>query len=556
MQKASSIELGPYQLLERIGEGGSGQIYRAKGPDGFVAVKLLGPAADLDEAARARFGRELAALRALQHPSLVALLDHGFDDELGPYLVLELLAGKDLRLGPMCPEAALLLALPVAEAVAALHAAGYVHRDLKPENAIAEPDGTVTVIDLGLAWRSDMTRHTDTGAAVGSVGYMAPEQIEGRTVDGSVDIYALGVMIYEWIVGARPFARARPAEEAAAMLVGAHAKLDAADRRASPELAALVEKCLSSTRPTAGELVEALRAQIDWTDDLPGERAAAIADPASYQQKVAAFRVRRIERLAQAAPPFEAIALCDRGLAYAPDHAGLLAIVANAEQQLGKPAAPVAAKSSHAWLVATAVGIAGGVALIYFLIPERHPRRAAVEVTRTSGSAGDQELAGTLIDMLGTAMTSHSDPAPASDGQEPTTARGWLKRAQSQPPVDAAVSARHALALNPGWPDAEVALCVALAAARDPGALEPCNVALKDKPNDRASLAARGRAKITAGDAEGAVHDLDKLVALDPDPAWRHLRAQARAASGDTVGAAKDLADACSLGDGSACAPK
>ena len=174
----------------------------------------------MDDAARARFRREIAALEGLAHPHLVAMIDHGVDAELGPYLVLPLLAGTTLRelVGnrAICPEAALLLIQPIALATAALHAAGYVHRDLKPENVIAGPDGAVTVIDLGLAWREGMTRHTDTGAAVGSVGYMAPEQIEGRTVDTRADVWSLGVMLYEWIAGKRPFARARAAEEAAA----------------------------------------------------------------------------------------------------------------------------------------------------------------------------------------------------------------------------------------------------------------------------------------------------------------------------------------------------
>src|SRR5262245_28485716 len=149
----------------------------------------------MDEAARARFRREIAALGQLAHPHLVSMLDHGVDTELGPYLVLPLLAGTNLRelVGnrALCPEAALLLIQPIAQATAALHAAGYVHRDLKPENAIASPDGGVKVIDLGLAWREGMTRHTDTGAAVGSVGYMAPEQIEGRPVDTRADVWAL-----------------------------------------------------------------------------------------------------------------------------------------------------------------------------------------------------------------------------------------------------------------------------------------------------------------------------------------------------------------------------
>ncbi|HSK01863.1 MAG TPA: serine/threonine-protein kinase, partial [Kofleriaceae bacterium] len=342
MQKPASIELGPYQLLERIGEGGSGQVYRARGPAGPVAIKLLGPASDMDDAARARFRREIAALGQLAHPHLVSMVDHGVDAELGPYLVLPLLAGHTLRElcgnRALCPEAALLLAQPIVQATAALHAAGYVHRDLKPENVIAGPDGSITVIDLGLAWRDGMTRHTDTGAAVGSVGYMAPEQIEGGSVDTRADVWALGVMLYEWIAGKRPFARARPAEEAAAMLLGQFPRLTAADRRCEDELAELAGRCLAvdpAKRPTAAELAASIDAMIDWAEATPAERAAVIADPVAYQARVAPFRVRRMERLARealdAGKPFAALAYCDRGLAYTPDHPQLLELVARAE---------------------------------------------------------------------------------------------------------------------------------------------------------------------------------------------------------------------------------
>ena len=301
-------------------------MYRARGPEGAVAVKVLAPASDMDDAARARFLREIGALGQITHPNLVRLIDHGIDPELGPYLVLPLLAGTNLRAlcgnRAICPEAALLVIQPVAHATAALHAAGYVHRDLKPENAIAAPDGSITVIDLGLAWREGMTRHTDTGTAVGSVGYMAPEQIEGRTVDGRTDVWALGVILYEMIAGKRPFSRARPAEEAAAALLGSCPRLTAADRRASEELADLVARCLAldpARRPSAAELATAIDALIDWTDDVIGERAAAVADPVEYQARVAPFRTRRVERLAREAieggAPFAALAHCDRGLA-------------------------------------------------------------------------------------------------------------------------------------------------------------------------------------------------------------------------------------------------
>ena len=308
-----------------------------------MAIKVLGPASDLDDAARARFGREAVALGQLAHPHLVALLDHGVDDELGPYLVLPLLPGPNLR--ALCaghalgPEAAVLLLQPIVEAAAALHAAGFVHRDLKPENAIAGPDGAITVIDLGLAWREGMTRHTDTGVAVGSIGYMAPEQLEGRAVDARVDVWALGVMLYEWVCGKRPFLRERAAEEAAAVLVGAYSRLAAADRRCDDALADLAARCLSTDparRPSAAELAAALAARVDWTDAPATERAAVVADPLGYQRRVAPHRARRIERTARAAlaagDAFGALAHCDRGLAYAPNDTALLALVAEAER--------------------------------------------------------------------------------------------------------------------------------------------------------------------------------------------------------------------------------
>lgn len=659
MQKPASIELGPYQLLERIGEGGSGQVHRARGPSGPVAIKLLGPASDMDDAARARFGREIAALGQLAHPHLVSMIDHGVDAELGPYLVLPLLAGSTLRelvglagrsesgaLGgrALCPEAALLLIQPIVLATAALHAAGYVHRDLKPENAIAGPDGAVTVIDLGLAWREGMTRHTDTGAAVGSVGYMAPEQIEGRTVDARADVWALGVMIYEWVAGKRPFQRARPAEEAAAMLLGQFPRLTAADRRCDEALADLVARCLAADpakRPTAVELAQAIDAMIDWTDAPASERAAVIADPVGYQARVAPFRVRRLERLAReaidAGKPFAAIAYCDRGLAYAPEHAGLLALVAEAEAATARPqehvdrplpservvtararpgntgrTAPsidsgdaggaatndravetgdaggaatsddgvdtgdvvrssparqlaVAAPSEPArkrrpkwpWLVAAGVLLWLGAVVVYVVVPERTPKPApepTITVNTTSMDPKDRELVGGFISLFGRALD-HADgrTPPPAPGTTPTTASGWLELAATQPPADAVVSIRHALALSPTWLDAQIALCAALAATRDAGAVAACEVALRRKPDEVTLLAAHGAALLEAGDVQRALVDLDRVVAADPDPKWRRLRARARTQAGDAAGAKQDLDNACQLGDAAAC---
>jgi serine/threonine-protein kinase len=515
----SSIELGPYQLHERIGEGGNGQVYRATGPTGTVAVKLLGAAADFDEAGRARFRREIAALGQLAHPNLVRMLDHGVDAELGPYLVLPLLPGATLRTlcrgQALCPEAAILLVQPVVEATAALHAAGYVHRDLKPENSIATPDGTITVIDLGLAWGEGMSRHTESGAAVGSVGYMSPEQLDARPVGAPADVWALGVMLYECVAGKRPFARTRPTEEVAATLLGTHARLTAADRRAGEDLAELVANCLvldPARRPTAAQLAAALAAMIDWApaERLADERAAAVADPVGYQQRIAAFRVRRLERLAHEAidggKPFAALAHCDRGLAYVPDHPVLVELIAAAEAATARspasvppsvPAPPAFtdpdlatggpprtdstvghvahAASAVRWTRKKQLAIGGGgllaiaIVVILLVVPNRDSRPArdpwagdGKGLTQTEideAKERDQRntetlrmmagLFGRALDMAEKADQKGKPPAVVGRHGQPTTASGWLQLAASQEPDESLASVRQALRLSP-----------------------------------------------------------------------------------------------------------
>ena len=561
---AQSISVGEYELADRIGEGGSGQIYRAHGPTGVVAVKVLGPASDLDEAARARFHREIVALGQIDHPNLVKLIAHGIDGELGPYLVLPLLAGASMRSlcsGRWCPEAAMLLIQPVVQATAALHTHGYVHRDLKPENVIAAPDGTITVIDLGLAWREGMTRHTDTGAAVGSVGYMAPEQIEGRPVETSADVWALGVMLYELIVGKRPFARPRPAEEAAAALLGSFPKLTAADRRASEQLSDLVARCLAidpTKRPSAEELAATITEMIDWCDDVAVERAAVVADPSSYQLRVAPFRVRRAERLARealdASAPFVALAHCDRGLAYAPEDAALLALVARAESGTGKPvtfthpATPATRRPVWPWIAGAVLVVTGVAVAATLLVSPKDPWTPSAEApTITTSSTplianeSDRKLVGNLVSVFGRAVDRRDGTATPSSDRElahdmvgmfgdvltrggidikvdphaneriPTTAAGWLKRASSEEPAAALASVRHALELEPESDDARLALCIMLAANHDgPGAITACTTVISTHPAEAYALAARGRAYAETGDHANAKSDLDR----------------------------------------------
>jgi len=553
---AASITLGPYQFHERVGEGGSGQVYRATGPTGTVAVKILGPSGELDDASRARFAREIAALQQLAHPNLVALLDHGIDDELGPYLVLPMLPGAHLRTAiagrALCPEAAILLARPIVAAIAALHAANYIHRDLKPENAVASPAGAITVIDLGLAWRDGMTRHTESGAAVGSVGYMAPEQIDGRPVAASADVFALGVMIYEWIAGKRPFQRGRPAEEAAAALIGTFAPLSAADRRCDEELAQLVGRCLAmdpAKRPTTLELGAALDALTDWIDPTDvaatdAERAAILADPVAYQIKIAPFRVRRAERRARealdAGKPFVALAHADRGLAYLPDHPPLLALVAEAESSTSGADAvalpvpvPVAAKPRR-WLPVAlgAVAIAGVAVAITIAATSRSAAPAASTAAPTGDPWGNQLPTG----------SNPSSIVKVPDKEDKATIGamvGLMGRAFDK--VDQIEDGKTR------------DKCIALAEKGDADATDTCDAALKAHPDDPTARAARAIAHLRAARVDAALADIDRAIAIRDDARWHRIRAAARQMKGDRAGATADLVKACELGDTVAC---
>ncbi len=557
----------------------------------MVAVKVLAPSADLDPAARARFGREAAALAALRHPALVRLLDHGIDDELGPYLVLPLVAGPTLRAlvagAALPPEAAALLAAPIADATAALHRAGYVHRDLKPDNALIGADGQVTVIDLGLAWHGGMTRLTETGTTVGSVGYMAPEQLEGGAVDGAADVWALGVMLYEWIAGRRPFARPRAGEEAAATLVGSYPAL--ADRRVDPALAALIARCLqppTAARPTAAEVAAALDGWLRaaGVDDAAAERAALAADPAGYAARVAPRRAAQAGAVARAAlaagEPFAALAACDRGLAYAPDDAALLAMVRAAELAsrsvaTNAPNAPVAisaplaapARRRRRWAIAGAIALAGLVALALVVAGDDPPAsdwRATPSTASSStsssgwttrpaarvevGSAEDVALARGIVGLFGKV----ADAAVAQNAT-PTTARGWFERSRREPPTDAVVSLRRALELEPAWPEAAHDLCLRLLQLHAADAGAACERALALAPTDAETRGMRGAARLIAGDYPGAIADLTQVIAVADGPVWRVGRGKAYRKLGKAAEARADFRRACAQGDRDAC---
>jgi serine/threonine protein kinase len=212
----AGTRLGRYEIVAPLGSGGMGEVYRARDVrlGRTVAVKTL-PGTQATAEERQRFEDEARAVAALNHPNICALFDVGAQDDT-EFLVMECLAGETLatRLerGPLEPSQAVEYAIQIAEALAAAHAAGVVHRDLKPANVMLTPTG-VKLLDFGLARLQQhegasalaATRLTSAGLVVGTVPYMAPEQIEGRRIDARVDVFAFGAVLHEMLTGRRAF---------------------------------------------------------------------------------------------------------------------------------------------------------------------------------------------------------------------------------------------------------------------------------------------------------------------------------------------------------------
>ena len=277
MPLSPGTRLGPHEIVAPLGAGGMGEVYRARdtrlGRD--VAIKVLPAHLVRDADAVARFEREARAVAALSHPNVLALFDVGTAQDI-VYTVSELLEGETLR---DCLDRARLgwrravtIALQVADGLSAAHAKGIVHRDLKPENIFLTASGQVRILDFGLArvggpvdepGRTTIEGVTQPGTVMGTVGYMAPEQIRGEGAGAVADIFALGCVLYEMLAGRAPFVRQTPAETLAAALRDEPDPLSGQTADCPGALDAVVSRCLEK-RPqerfqSAGDLAFAIR---------------------------------------------------------------------------------------------------------------------------------------------------------------------------------------------------------------------------------------------------------------------------------------------------------
>src|SRR5215510_9761929 len=303
MPLADGTRLGPYQILSAIGIGGMGEVYKARDTrlNRGVAVKVLPPELASDPERRGRFEREAHAIASLSHPHICTIHDIGRDNGTD-YLVMELLEGKTLadRLSgrpkerPLPMQDVLRYATEIADALDKAHRAGIVHRDLKPANIMLTKSGA-KLLDFGLAKLKGpvipipMTAiehatttgpKTATGTILGTVQYMAPEQVEGREADARSDIWALGVVTYEMATGTRPFEGDSAASIIGAILKDTPAALSSRQPLTPPALDHVVQRCLDKDPDERWQSAGDVRRQLLWIASTP-TTASAISTPRS-----------------------------------------------------------------------------------------------------------------------------------------------------------------------------------------------------------------------------------------------------------------------------------
>ncbi|RBM19796.1 Stk1 family PASTA domain-containing Ser/Thr kinase [Streptomyces sp. PT12] len=281
---------GRYRVDERIAVGGMATVYRAVDTrlDRVLALKVMHPSLAGDAAFTERFIREAKAAARLAHPNIVGVLDQGRDGGY-VYLAMEYVAGCTLRdllrgRGALQPRAVLDIMEPVLAGLAAAHRAGLVHRDIKPENVLIGDDGRVKVADFGLVRGVDSQTSATTGSVLGTVSYLAPEQIEGGAVDPRSDVYACGLLLYEMLTGAKAHQGDSPARVLYARVHEDVPAPSAAVRGLAPELDGLVAAAAAR---------------------VPGDRPT---DAAAMLGLVRAARAAMTDQQLDAQPPASALA--------------------------------------------------------------------------------------------------------------------------------------------------------------------------------------------------------------------------------------------------------
>jgi serine/threonine protein kinase/tetratricopeptide (TPR) repeat protein len=259
---------GRYQVIEELGQGGMGRIYKVHDTKlgEKIALKLLRPETVLDQKSLERFSNELKLARKIRHKNVCQMFDLG-EDRGTRYITMEYVRGEDLRqlirkVGWLSPGQAVGIARQVCDGLEEAHKLGVVHRDLKPQNVMLDEDGNARIMDFGIARSLSGKSITGAGAFIGTPEYMSPEQVEGKDVDERSDIYSLGIILYEMVTGRRPFDGDTP------LSIAHKHKYEAPEdpRKVNPQvpdsLARIILKCLEKDKAARYESARALDADL------------------------------------------------------------------------------------------------------------------------------------------------------------------------------------------------------------------------------------------------------------------------------------------------------
>jgi eukaryotic-like serine/threonine-protein kinase len=371
-------KIGRYEVIERVGRGGMGAVYRGRDTvlEREVAIKVMSSDFAADETARPRFYREARAAAKLQHRNIVTIFEFGEEDET-PFIVMEFLRGQDLS-KRMRAEPALALEEKleiIAELCTGLHFAheqGVIHRDVKPANIWLVPDGSVKLLDFGIAKFASSTM-TRQGSVLGSISYMSPEQVNGLEVDGRADVFSAGVVLYELLTGTKPFAGDSPTAVLARIMDDQPAPVDDLPAGTPRPLVAAVMKALQKDRE------KRYRHAADFGADLRLVRSAIVASTASVSIDPDAAETMMTE--------------ADSSLATAPSvqqTAGSVSVLRTAtlDSQPDVEAQPLGGRK--VWLVPAIVGVALVAAIGGWLALRPPPTPEKVTVKILSEPAGAQ----------------------------------------------------------------------------------------------------------------------------------------------------------------------
>ena len=366
--------IGRYEVLQKVGEGGMATVYRARHStlERDVALKVLHPHLSSSARNRERFAREARAIEHLSHPNILEIHDYSGADAADCWIVTEFVDGVTLtdllsRCRRVPSEVASLIGIALADALAYAHEAGVLHRDLKPDNVMLRRDGTVKLMDFGIARFLDESQVTMTGALVGSPAFMSPEQAREDPLDGRSDRFSLGTLLFLLVTGELPFAGSNPSIILRNIIEG--------NRPAVSELAPDVSSCLTdvierlmSLNPDhryahAREVSTALRGCLDEVGFDPAERRWSLAryldDPDAYERDLAAFLSLRLHERARDAldqgDHLVGLRLINRLLEIDPEHEPALALVQTLH---GGPTDATTTRARRASAVAVAILLA------------------------------------------------------------------------------------------------------------------------------------------------------------------------------------------------------